>query len=196
MHGIRKLAATVVPVDSHAEVVACRDVARLSRTNVKAGRRLVDHALHAGKRFAHHEAKLRVKRKRAVVMTRLNRCTPANCLSLAPSITACINCLPTLRFCAPGSIVIGPSPAMVVRSSKQLLPTTFPFCSATRQKGKRELRESGNAAHSSDPGRVCLVYGSELLTSEHLLRTQQLLPNCTSLPRIVDSLHIRPRNKD
>ena len=61
---ILKLAATVVSVDSHAEIVACSNVVRLSGANEIARRRLLNRTLHAGERLAHHEAQLRVKGER------------------------------------------------------------------------------------------------------------------------------------
>src|SRR5262249_58952634 len=83
-------------------------------------------------------------------------------LSVARAITACISCRPTLLFCDAGSIVIGPTPAIGVRSSKQLLPTTFPSCSATTQK-KEECEniiestwiESSGAGKSG--GKLCFL---------------------------------------
>src|SRR5215471_7192028 len=72
LNGILKLAATVVPVDSHAEVVAGSDVARFSRTNLITRRRLLDRSQHARKRFAHDETEFGIEGERAVVVRSLH----------------------------------------------------------------------------------------------------------------------------
>src|SRR5271170_1713230 len=75
-------------------------------------------------------------------------------------MTASIKRRPADLFCAVGSTVTGPMPAMVVSSYRQLLPMIWPFCSATTQKHagfeKRcEKRPMATSAEGTSLGKLC-----------------------------------------
>jgi hypothetical protein len=99
-------------------------------------------SLHAGKRLPHNEAELCVKGKQTIVVSSLHQ-TDSGKLSFGGTRDHGLHqSRPALRFCESGSIVIGPTPAIAVLSSKQLLPINFPvlFCHHAKERGMREHR--------------------------------------------------------
>ena len=90
--------------------------------------------LEARQLLAHVEAQLGVQRERAVVVAGLHQADPGRALCRAARrITSCMSARPIRPSCTFGSTVIGPTPAIVERSSRKLLPTISPSSSATTE---------------------------------------------------------------
>ena len=132
--GVADLSGAIVPVHPHADAVAGREIALARPAHGVARHRHLDRgALHDHHGLAHVEAERGVEAERPVVVGGLEQADAGNRRSSARASTASMSRRPTPAFCPSGSTVIGPTPAIVERSSRKLLPTMRPSRSATTE---------------------------------------------------------------